>query len=52
MVKKALFWLIVGFVIFYIATQPREAAGLVRVILGMIVELFSAIMVFFTALAG
>ena len=52
MVKKALFWLIVGFAIFYIWAEPAEAARIVRGIFDFVLEVFRSIITFFTALAG
>ncbi len=50
-VKKAVFWLIVGFAIFYIWAEPTDAARIVRAVFDFILQVFRSIITFFTALA-
>jgi Na+/H+ antiporter NhaD/arsenite permease-like protein len=52
MAKKALVALVIIFVIFYLVSQPREAADGARTILGGIAWTFNGIVTFFQSLAG
>ena len=52
MARKALVTLVVIFVIFYLISQPREAADGARTILGGIQWAFSGVVTFFQSLAG
>ncbi len=51
MAKKAVFWLVIGFAIFYIWSQPEVAAKAVRGVFDFVVEVFRSLIRFFTALA-
>lgn len=50
--KRILFFLIVGFALFYLIQQPEEAAAAVRTVFDAIGDAFSAIITFFTSLAA
>lgn len=52
MAKKALLTIVVIFVIFYLVSQPREAADGARTLLGGVQWVFSGIVTFFQSLAG
>jgi len=52
MAKKVLLALVVIFLVFFLVSQPREAADGARTILDGIGSVFSAIVTFFTELAG
>lgn len=52
MARKALVTLVVIFVIFYLISQPREAADGARTILGGIAWAFNGVVTFFQSLAG
>jgi nucleoside recognition membrane protein YjiH len=51
-VKRFIIFLIVGFFLFYLVSQPVAAANVVRAIAGGIAVVFRSILVFFQALAG
>jgi hypothetical protein len=50
--KKAVYVLVVAFLLYYLITQPVNAAHVVRTVLDWIVIAFNAIVRFFRALAG
>ena len=50
MIKKALFWLVVGFLIFYLWSAPREAAEGVKSVAGFVEDVFRSLITFFSAL--
>ena len=50
--KKAVYVLVVAFLLYYLITQPVHAAHFVRTVLDWIVIAFNAIVRFFRALAG
>lgn len=49
--RKALVLLVIGFVVFYLVTQPEGAADAVRGAAAAVGDAFDAIMRFFNALA-
>ena len=51
-VKKVLFFLVVGFALFYLITRPEGAAEAVRGVFTALIRAFSSIVTFFTSLAG
>jgi nucleoside recognition membrane protein YjiH len=51
-VKRFIIFLIVGFFLFYLVSQPVAAANAVRVVAGGIALVFRSILVFFQSLAG
>jgi hypothetical protein len=51
-VKRFIVFLVVGFFLFYLVSQPVAAANAVRAVVGGIAVVFRSILVFFQALAG
>ena len=51
-VKGFIVFLIVGFFLFYLVSQPVAAANAVRAVFGGLARVFRSILVFFQALAG
>lgn len=50
--KKVLFVLLVGFLVFYLISQPESAADAVQTVLGAVATAFRSIVRFFTSLAS
>jgi hypothetical protein len=50
-VKRFVVFLIVGFALFYLVSQPEAAADVVRAIFGALAMVFRSIIVFFQSLA-
>ena len=50
--KKTLLRLLVGFLVFYLVSQPESAADAVQTVLGAIAMAFRSIVTFFTSLAS
>ena len=50
-VKRFIVFLVVGFAIFYLISQPEAAADAVRAIFGALARVFRSIIVFFESLA-
>lgn len=50
--KKALLWLLVAFLVYYVATKPVASADAVSGAVGGVHDLFVAVGRFFSALAG
>jgi hypothetical protein len=51
-VKRFIVFLVVGFFLFYLVSQPVAAANAVRTVVGGIAIVFRSIIIFFQALAG
>jgi hypothetical protein len=51
-VKRFIVFLIVGFFLFYLVSQPVAAANAVRAVAGGLAIVFRSILVFFQSLAG
>ncbi len=51
-VKRILAALVVGFLLFYLITQPEAAAGAVRTVFAAVGVAFRSIVTFFTSLAS
>ena len=51
-VKRFIVFLVVGFFLFYLVTQPEAAANAVRAVIGGIALVFRSILIFFQALTG
>jgi hypothetical protein len=51
-VKRFIVFLVVGFFLFYLVTQPEAAANAVRGVIGGIALVFRSILIFFQALTG
>jgi len=51
-VKKALLVLLVGFIVFYLISQPEAAADAVQTAAGAVALAFRSVVRFFTSLAG
>jgi hypothetical protein len=51
-VKRFIVFLVVGFFLFYLVSQPVAAANAVRAVVGGIAVVFRSIIIFFQALAG
>ena len=49
--KRVIVFLIVGFFLFYLISQPVAAAGAVRTVFGAVALAFRSIVQFFSALA-
>ena len=52
MAKKVVLALVVIFLVFYLVSQPRDAADGARTILNAVGSVFRAIVTFFSSLAG
>ena len=50
-VKRFIVFLVVGFALFYLISQPEVAADAVRAIFGALARVFRSIIVFFQSLA-
>lgn len=50
--KKALLWLLIAFLVYYVVTKPQASAGAVSGAVNGIKRLFSALGEFFAALTG
>jgi hypothetical protein len=50
-VKRIIVFLVVGFALFYLISNPQGAADAVRAIFGALARVFQAIIVFFRSLA-
>ena len=50
--KRFIVFLVVGFFLFYLVTQPEAAAYAVRGVIGGIALVFRSILIFFQTLAG
>ncbi|HEU4907565.1 MAG TPA: hypothetical protein VFT17_01740 [Propionibacteriaceae bacterium] len=51
-VKRFIIFLVVGFFLFYLVTQPEAAANAVRGVIGGIALVLRSILIFFQALTG
>ena len=51
-VKRFIVFLIVGFFLFYLVSQPVAAANAVRAVFGGLALVFRSILIFFQSLAG
>jgi hypothetical protein len=51
-VKRFIVFLVVGFFLFYLVSQPVAAANAVRAVAGGIALVFRSILIFFQSLAG
>ena len=51
-VKRFIIFLVVGFFLFYLVSQPVAAANAVRFVAGGIALVFRSILIFFQSLAG
>jgi hypothetical protein len=51
-VKRFIVFLVVGFFLFYLVSQPVAAAHAVRAVFGGIAIVFRSILIFFQSLAG
>ena len=51
-VKRFIVFLVVGFFLFYLVSQPVAAANAVRGVVGGIAVVFRSILIFFQSLAG
>ena len=51
-VKRFIVFLIVGFFLFYLVSQPVAAANALRAVAGGLAIVFRSILVFFQSLAG
>jgi hypothetical protein len=51
-VKRFIIFLVVGFFLFYLVSQPVAAANAVRAVAGGIALVFRSILIFFQSLAG
>ena len=51
-VKRFIVFLVVGFFLFYLVSQPVAAANAVRAVVGGIAVVFRSILIFFQSLAG
>jgi hypothetical protein len=50
--KRILFVLVVGFLLFYLITQPESAAAAVRTVFDAVALAFQSVVRFFTSLAA
>jgi hypothetical protein len=50
-VKRFIVFLVVGFALFYLISQPQAAAQGVRAIFGALARVFQSIIIFFQSLA-
>ncbi|HET9780038.1 MAG TPA: hypothetical protein VFP81_12220 [Propionibacteriaceae bacterium] len=50
-VKRIIVFLVVGFALFYLISQPQAAADAVRAIFGALARVFRSIIIFFQSLA-
>jgi hypothetical protein len=50
-VKRFIVFLVVGFALFYLISQPQAAAHAVRAIFGALARVFQSIIIFFQSLA-
>jgi hypothetical protein len=51
-IRKILLAMVVIFAVFYLVTRPEDAASAVRTAFGALANAFTAIIKFFTSLAG
>jgi len=51
-VKRFIVFLVVGFFLFYLVSEPEAAANAVRGVIGGIALVFHSILIFFQTLAG
>jgi hypothetical protein len=51
-VKRFIVFLVVGFFLFYLVSQPVAAANAVRAVVGGLAVVFRSILIFFQSLAG
>jgi hypothetical protein len=51
-VKRLIIFLIVGFALFYLVSNPESAANAVRGIFNALARVFRSVIVFFQSLAG
>jgi nucleoside recognition membrane protein YjiH len=51
-VKRFIVFLVVGFFLFYLVSEPVAAANAVRAVAGSLAVVFQSILIFFKSLAG
>jgi len=51
-VKRFIIFLVVGFAIFYLISQPQAAADAVQALFAALARVFRSIIIFFQSLAG
>jgi len=51
-VKRIIIFLIVGFALFYLISQPEAAANAVQAVFAALAKVFRSIIIFFQSLSG